>query len=155
MPIVIQSMCSKYMIKLQRIIRQLTSPRGTYLCHKTRMIICAQSIVSKCILNIYIPRMINFGKYQTWNQKTLTLIYGILAATLVKILLAPLSLTCASKWALEKHYTNHSMRVSNASILTRSGLFTDKEIMEITGHKSVQNLTIYQKSMRWREGSYG
>ena len=45
---------------------------------------------------------------------------------------------------LSRRYTNHSIRVTGASILTRCN-FNDKEVMSMTGHKSVQSLTIYQR----------
>ena len=44
---------------------------------------------------------------------------------------------------LSKRHTNYSIRVTGASILTRCN-FNDKEVMSMTGHKSVQSLTIYQ-----------
>ena len=45
---------------------------------------------------------------------------------------------------LSRKYTNHSIRVTGASILSRCK-FNDKEVMSMTGHKSVQSLTIYQR----------
>ena len=50
----------------------------------------------------------------------------------------------SKKIGLSKIYTNHSIRVTGASPLTRCK-FSLKEIMSITGHKSVQSLTIYQR----------
>ena len=46
--------------------------------------------------------------------------------------------------ALSKRYTNHCIRVTGTSILTRCK-FNDKEVMSMTGHKSVQSLTVYQR----------
>ena len=45
---------------------------------------------------------------------------------------------------LSKIYTNHCIRVTGASILSRCK-FNNKEVMSMTGHKSVQSLTIYQR----------
>ena len=45
---------------------------------------------------------------------------------------------------LEKHYTNHSIRVTGVTGLTR-GHYTPRQIMSITGHKSIQSLGIYQR----------
>ena len=42
-------------------------------------------------------------------------------------------------------YTNHSIRVTRTTVLTRSN-FTASEIMSITGHKGVQSLTRYQET---------
>ena len=46
---------------------------------------------------------------------------------------------------LSQIYTNHCIRVTGASILTRLK-FSSSEIMSVTGHKSVQSLAIYQKT---------
>ena len=46
---------------------------------------------------------------------------------------------------LSKIYSNHSIRVTGATILTRNK-FSASEIMSVTGHNSVQSLTIYQKT---------
>lgn len=45
---------------------------------------------------------------------------------------------------LSQRYTNHDIRVTGCTILFRCQ-FTNKEIMAITGHKSVNSLAIYQK----------
>lgn len=42
-------------------------------------------------------------------------------------------------------YTNHSIRVTGASILTKS-MLNPSQIMAVTGHKSVQSLTVYQRT---------
>ena len=68
--------------------------------------------------------------------------------TLAKFM-SELSLNCN----LSKVYTNHSIRVTGVSILTRMK-FTASEIMSVTGHKSVQCLVRYQctqdkKKLRW------
>ena len=41
-------------------------------------------------------------------------------------------------------YTNHSIRVTGATLLKRS-MFSDKQVMLITGHKSVNSLALYKK----------
>ena len=48
------------------------------------------------------------------------------------------------KYNLSRIYTNHSIRVTGASILTRSK-FSASQIKEVTGHKSVSSLAIYQR----------
>ena len=48
------------------------------------------------------------------------------------------------KYGLSKMYTNHSIRVTSASILTRKK-YSFSQIKEITGHKSVSSLAIYQR----------
>ena len=45
---------------------------------------------------------------------------------------------------LSQSYTNHSIRVTGTTYLTRRD-FTPKQIMSITGHKSLNSLSIYQK----------
>ena len=44
----------------------------------------------------------------------------------------------------DKKYTNHSLRVSGITNLTREN-FTNKQIMSISGHKNQDSLAIYQK----------
>ena len=51
----------------------------------------------------------------------------------------------SEKCQLSKIYTNHSIRVTGVTILTRMK-FAASEIMSITGHKSVQILTRYQST---------
>ena len=46
---------------------------------------------------------------------------------------------------LSQIYTNHCIRVTGASILTRFN-FAASEIMSVTGLKSIQSLAIYQKT---------
>ena len=48
------------------------------------------------------------------------------------------------KYGLSKVYTNHSIRVTSASILTRKK-YSFSQIKEVTGHKSVSSLAIYQR----------
>ena len=43
---------------------------------------------------------------------------------------------------LSKHYTNHCTRVTGTTNLTRSN-FMAKQIMSVTGHKSIESLAIY------------
>ena len=45
---------------------------------------------------------------------------------------------------LSPHYTNHCIRVSGATNLTTAN-FMAIQIMSVTGHKSLQSLSIYQK----------
>ena len=46
---------------------------------------------------------------------------------------------------LSQIYTNHSIRVTGCTVLTRCE-FSSSEIMSVSGHKSVQSLAIYQKT---------
>ena len=46
--------------------------------------------------------------------------------------------------SLSDYYTNHCIRVTSATNLTRSN-FTAKQVMSVTGHKSIQSLASYQK----------
>ena len=45
---------------------------------------------------------------------------------------------------LDTRYMNHSICVTGVTNLTRSH-YTPKQIMSMTGHKSLQSLSIYQK----------
>ena len=45
---------------------------------------------------------------------------------------------------LQKKYTNHCLRVTGTTNLTRCN-FTSKQIMSVTGHKSLQSLSMYQR----------
>ena len=49
------------------------------------------------------------------------------------------------KCNLSQIYTNHSIRVTGCTVLTRCK-FSSSEIMAVSGHKSVQSLAIYQKT---------
>ena len=60
----------------------------------------------------------------------------------------------SKKCDLSKVYTNHCIRVTGASILTRLK-FSASEIMSVTGHKSVQSLAIYQKTDEKRKVEMG
>ena len=51
----------------------------------------------------------------------------------------------SEKCALSKMYTNHSIRVTGITVLTRLN-FSSSEIMSVTGHKSVQTLANYQRT---------
>ena len=46
---------------------------------------------------------------------------------------------------LSRKYTNHSIRVTGCTVLTRCN-FSHSEIMAVSGHKSVQSLAVYQKT---------
>ncbi|KAL5022064.1 hypothetical protein ScPMuIL_001219 [Solemya velum] len=52
------------------------------------------------------------------------------------------------KWSqaygLSMVYTNHSIRSTGATILTKKK-YVDGQVMAVTGHKSVQSLTVYQQ----------
>lgn len=45
---------------------------------------------------------------------------------------------------LSQHYTNHCIRVTGATNLFR-GNFNAKQIMAVTGHKSIESLAVYQR----------
>ena len=51
----------------------------------------------------------------------------------------------SEKCKLSKGYTNHSVRVTGLTVLTRMQ-FSASEIMAVSGHKSVQSLTNYQRT---------
>ena len=46
---------------------------------------------------------------------------------------------------LSQRYTNHSIRVTGCTVLTRCN-FSHSEIMAVSGHKSIQSLAVYQKT---------
>lgn len=52
-----------------------------------------------------------------------------------------LSQTCE----LSQHYTNHCIRVTGITNLLRTGKYSPKQVMAITGHKSIHSLSIYQR----------
>ena len=51
----------------------------------------------------------------------------------------------SEKCGLSQLYTNHSIRVTGITVLTRMK-FSPSEIMSVSGHKSVQSLTNYQRT---------
>lgn len=48
------------------------------------------------------------------------------------------------KCDLDQIYTNHSVRGTEATMLSK-GMYGPSQIMAVTGHKSVQSLTVYQR----------
>jgi hypothetical protein len=46
---------------------------------------------------------------------------------------------------LSQIYTNHSIRATGTTILTKS-MFNPSQLMAVTGHKSVQSLTVHQRT---------
>ena len=50
----------------------------------------------------------------------------------------------SEKLKLSQIYTNHCIRVTGATNLTRAN-FSPKQIMSVSGHKSLESLAIYQK----------
>lgn len=50
----------------------------------------------------------------------------------------------SDKVGLSMHYTNHCIRVTGATNLSRKH-YTPKQIMSVTGHKSINSLAIYQR----------
>lgn len=50
----------------------------------------------------------------------------------------------SEKCKLSQQYTNHCICVTGVSNLMRSGDYTAKQVMAITGHKSIHSLAIYQ-----------
>ena len=59
----------------------------------------------------------------------------------IKKFMGKLSTQCE----LSDYYTNHCIRVTNGTCLQRDGRFISKQIMSVTGHKSVQSLAVYQR----------
>ena len=55
---------------------------------------------------------------------------------------------------LSQIYTNHSIRVTGCTVLTRFN-FSASEIMSISGHKSIQSLAIYQKTQHKQKEKMG
>ena len=49
------------------------------------------------------------------------------------------------KTGLSQHYTNHCICVTGCTNLCRTGNFSAKQIMAVTGHKSIQSLGIYHR----------
>ena len=60
----------------------------------------------------------------------------------------------SEKCGLSMIYTNHSIRVTGITVLTRMQ-FSTSEIMSVSGHKSVQSLTNYQKTKSKQKISMG
>ena len=50
----------------------------------------------------------------------------------------------SEKAQLSQHYTNHCIRVSGITNLTKAN-FTSKQVMAVSSHKSVESLAIYQR----------
>lgn len=46
---------------------------------------------------------------------------------------------------LSQRYTNHCIRVTGITQLLRTGKYTAKQVMAVSGHKSIHSLAIYQK----------
>ena len=68
--------------------------------------------------------------------------------------LAPFMKDISQKCELSTIYHNHSIRVTGITILTRQQ-FSNSEIMSVTGHKSVQSLTVYQHTEKKQKMEMG
>ena len=56
------------------------------------------------------------------------------------VFMSELSKSCQ----LSQIYTNHSIRATGATVLSK-GMYCPAQIMAVTGHKSVQSLSVYQR----------
>ena len=60
----------------------------------------------------------------------------------------------SEKLKLSQIYTNHSIRVTGCTVLNRFN-FSASEIMSVSGHKSVQSLSLYQKTQHKQKVKMG
>ena len=65
---------------------------------------------------------------------------AVLGHNSIEKFMGKLSLSCD----LSDYYTNHCIRVTGATNLTRNN-FMAKQVMSVTGHKSIESLVIHQK----------
>ena len=92
-------------------------------------------------LNPLIP---NLWQYPKENEKWLTSEVWYTNKPIGANLLASFMSRMSHIADLSQSYTNHSIRVTGTTYLTRSH-FSANQIMAITGHKSINSLAIYQK----------
>ena len=59
--------------------------------------------------------------------------------------LATFMSTLSKQVGLSQIYTNHSIRATGITVLTNNK-FSNADIMSVSGHKSIQSLTVYQKT---------
>ena len=60
----------------------------------------------------------------------------------------------SSQLNLSRRYTNHSIRATGATLLSRAN-FNNAQIMSVTGHKSVSSLAVYQRVSEKEKMSMG
>ncbi len=103
---------------------------------------CVLSEVSKSIWSTCIPRIL----WQTPNHHPSdenTHIWYT-RGYLSKNTLASFMSRMSKEAHLSRIYTNHSVHVTGITILKRAG-YSDKQVIAVSGHKSVQSLAIYPK----------
>ena len=123
----------------QRITRRSTNPRIVLLCWKTKLTGNAQMYISHLHPdNTYLWQKPNL------NPKNRTLEIWYTTWHLGKMPLGHFIAEISEKVGTSKPYPNHYVRVSTTNIITNCGLFNDKEVMDFTGHKSVQIVQIYR-----------
>ena len=87
----------------------------------------------------------HYGKYPERSQKQ-KIQCGILQLTqltghnTIDKFMSRMSKLCD----LADHYTNHCIRVTGANTLTRAN-FSQRQVMAVISHKSIQSLAIYQR----------
>ena len=81
-----------------------------------------------------LPTTVNSPENKSWYSK----------APIGKATLGRFMKDLSAKYMLSQIYTNHSIRVTGATILTREN-FAASQIKAVTGHRSVTSLSIYQR----------
>ena len=75
----------------------------------------------------------------------MTIQYGIATLDQEKKTLAKFMTKLSEEAKLSQIYTNYSIRATGATMLEKS-MFNPSRIMAVTGHKSAQSLTVYQRT---------
>ena len=127
----------------QRTTRSYINLYKAQSCWKTKLTDNALSKVTKSTSTISTQRMTIYGKHPTFIYKNWKSDVWYTYSYLGKTPLSSIVSEICQKVGTSKHYTNHCIRVSTTNIITKSGKFSDKEVMDFTGYKSVQSLQTY------------
>ena len=128
-----------------KIIGRLSNLLSLQSCQRTKMIANVLYAVSKCISVTSILRMSTSGKLQNHKPKDKNSKSWYIKGHLGKAPLGGFVGNLCDKIGTKKRYTNYCVCVTNASLVISTGKYTDKEMMEMIGHKSVQGLTVSQR----------
>ena len=125
----------------QKITKKLINQLTFQSCWKTRQTDNALYVATKCMSAIFTPTTYISGKNLIPKNHNSEIWYT--RGHLGKIPLGQFISELSTSVGTSKHYTKHCVRVSTTNIVTNTGLFNDKEVMDFTGHKSNQSLQIH------------
>ena len=129
--------------ELTKIIEVTTKRKHPVLCLKTQGQDIAQFYPLKNISVNYTRLVTSYGKDLTMIL-TNRMLPGVVMCRWEKKTLGNFMTNISKKCRLSQVYTNHSRRVTGATILAKR-MYANSQIMAVTGNKSVASLSLYQR----------